>query len=163
MSMTEQERRERHFVEEVGLWTEQAGMSRMAGRVLGRLLICDPPHQSSAELAEYLQASKASISTTTRLLISLEMAERVPVPGSRATYFAVRPETFDHLMEAEVARSRLAKELMAGGLDVLKDRPASQRRRLQELHDLFAFFEREMPALVERWRTERDSRHKEKT
>lgn len=155
--MSKQDLRERHFVEEVGLWTEQMGLPRMAGRVFGRLLICDPPHQSSAELADYLQASKASISTASRLLIQLDMAERVPVPGTRASYFAVRPGTFEKFMAAEVARSAVARELMDRGLDIMSHQPPEKLQRLQELRDLFLFFERELPALIERWHRERES------
>lgn len=156
MGRTAEELRERQFIEEVGLWTESVGLPRMAGRVYGRLLICDPPEQSSAQLAEYLGASRASISTSTRLLLQLGMAEKVPVPGSRATYFAVRPESFGRLLEAEMERTRVARELMERGLQTLTHRPERQRRRVQELRDLFALFERELPGIVDRWRKQRE-------
>ena len=45
------------FVEEVGIFFEQQGMPRMAGRILGCLLISDSPHQTTGELAEALLAS----------------------------------------------------------------------------------------------------------
>ena len=48
---------------------EQIGYPRMAGPILGWLLICDPPVQSTGELADVLGASKESLSTMTRLLI----------------------------------------------------------------------------------------------
>lgn len=37
---------EKHFIEDVGLLLEESGLPRMAGRILGLLLICNPPHQS---------------------------------------------------------------------------------------------------------------------
>jgi hypothetical protein len=37
---------EREFIERSGLFYEAAGGPRTAGRILGWLLICDPPHQS---------------------------------------------------------------------------------------------------------------------
>lgn len=49
----------------------------MVGRALGWLLVCEPPEQSAAELAETLQASKGSISTATRVLLRLGFIERV--------------------------------------------------------------------------------------
>lgn len=153
-----QELRERQFVEEVGLWMESVGMTRMAGRVFGRLLVAEPTPQSSAELAEYLQASKASISTTTRQLIALGLVRKAPVAGGRATYFEAQPQTFDQLVAVEVARSRVGRELMARGLQTLAGRPPVERERLQELHDLFEFFERELPTLVDRWRATREPR-----
>ena len=39
----------RHFVEEVALVFEQAGLPRMAARLFGYLMISDPPHQNSAQ------------------------------------------------------------------------------------------------------------------
>ena len=38
------------------------GMTPMAGRMRGWLLICDPPEQTAAELADALQASRGAIS-----------------------------------------------------------------------------------------------------
>ncbi|MFQ3629252.1 MAG: MarR family transcriptional regulator, partial [Cyanobacteriota bacterium] len=76
-----------HFVEEVGLMFELIGLPRMAGRIFGWLLISQPPHQSSGELAEVLQASKGSISSMTRLLIQLGLIERLPLPGDRRDFF----------------------------------------------------------------------------
>ena len=54
---------ERHFVEDVGITFEQTGLPRTAGRIFGWLLISDPPHQSTSELAEALMASRGSISS----------------------------------------------------------------------------------------------------
>lgn len=158
MSQDDQAERERHYVEEVGLLLEQWGMQRMAGRVLGRLLLCDPPHQSSAELADYLHASRASISTSTRQLVAFGLVQRVPIQRTRASYFAVQHETFETLFHAEIAQSARARELFDRGLDLMSDRSAEHNLRLAELRDVFAFFEREMPALLQRWRTEKEKR-----
>ncbi len=153
--MNDHDPRERHFVEEVGLLLEQVGLPRMAGRILGRLLVCQPELQSSAELAEYLVASKASISTTTRLLVQIGLILQVPGPKARQSYFAVRPEVFDGLLAAELAKTRLARELLDRGLLLFADRPPEHSTRLRELRDLYAFFEAELPALLERWRHQR--------
>ena len=38
------------------------------------------------------------------------------------------------------------------GLRILADRPPEASERLREVHDAYAFFEREVPALVERFK-----------
>ncbi len=81
---TEEERR---FAEELGSYWEDAGGTRMAGRVLGALLLADPPEMSSAELVGFLGISAGSVSTATRELIRPGLAERVRVPGDRQDYF----------------------------------------------------------------------------
>lgn len=158
MDPTEQDQRERLFVEEVGLMLEQVGLPRMAGRILGRLLICQPDHQSSAELTDYLHASKASISTSTRLLQQVGLIQRVPVAGSRESWFAVRPDTFDGLFQAELVKTRLARELLDRGLLLMAHQPPAAAARLRQMRDLYAFFERELPALMERWHQEKEPR-----
>jgi DNA-binding transcriptional regulator GbsR (MarR family) len=59
---------QKHFIEDISLYLEQMGVPRMAGRILGVLLIANPPEQSITDLVEALQASKSAISTSTRLL-----------------------------------------------------------------------------------------------
>ena len=48
------------FVEEMGQALATYGMTPMAGRMWGWLLICEPPEQTAADLAEALQASRGS-------------------------------------------------------------------------------------------------------
>jgi DNA-binding transcriptional regulator GbsR (MarR family) len=143
---------ELHYVEEVALGFERQGLFRMAGRVLGWLLICDPPEQTFNQLAEVLQASKGSISTAMKFLVPAGLAERISRPGDRRNYYRCRPGAW-----AELARdqSRLYddfRKLAQRGLELLADAPAERRARLQGMHDLYAWLEREMPALWERWR-----------
>ena len=80
----------KNFAEEVGIFFEQIGMPRMAGRILGWLMISDPPRQTTGELTQALLASKGSISTMTRLLIRLGLVERLSLPGQRRDYFRIK-------------------------------------------------------------------------
>src|SRR5262245_10612167 len=79
----------RHFVEEMGLHFEYGGIPRMAGRIFGHLLVCDPPEQSAEELARSIQASRASVSTMSRLLIQTGLIERQVFPGKRHDLFRI--------------------------------------------------------------------------
>jgi DNA-binding MarR family transcriptional regulator len=149
-----QELRERHFAEEFGLLLAEFGAAPMFGRIMGHLLICDPPEQSSAEIAEALGASKGSVSTSTRQLIQAGMIERVPRPGSRATYFRIRAHAWTEMMRVEIARSVVMRERAEQGLALLSHAPPARRERLESLRDFFRFLEREWPRLVARWSEE---------
>jgi DNA-binding transcriptional regulator GbsR (MarR family) len=147
---------ERQFAEEVGRVFEQFGIARMAGRMLGWLLICDPPRQSSADLGTALRASKGAISMATRLLESYGLARRMAVPGERSDFFEMAPDAFTRAHD-QVGTSRVFRELMQSGLDLLarqgqQDSPRAER--LRETRDLYAFMERELPALMARFRSE---------
>ena len=56
------------FVSAMGQFLATYGMTPMAGRLWGYLLICDPPEQTSEEIAGALHASRGAISGTVRLL-----------------------------------------------------------------------------------------------
>ena len=80
-----------HFIEDIGLYFEQMGLPRMAGRILGALLISDPPSQSITDLGERLHASKSSISIMARLLMERGLIERVASPMPRRDYYRFKP------------------------------------------------------------------------
>ncbi len=143
---------EQQFVEEVGIVFEQTGLPCMSGRIFGRLLISEPPHQSTSELTKALMASKGSISTMTRLLIQLGLIERLSLPGVRHDYFRLRPDAWQNTMRRGLQDEvKMFRQLAERGLELLENKAPSTRSWLEEMRDVYAFFEREFPALLERW------------
>ncbi|MBD1999011.1 MarR family transcriptional regulator [Leptolyngbya sp. FACHB-541] len=145
-----------HFVEEVGLRFEAVGLPRMAGRIFGWLLIANPPHQSMGDLVEVLQASKGSISTMTRLLIQISLIERVSFPGQRRDYFQIKPHAWSQLSQQRMTQITAFRKLAERGLNLLADQPLPLQQRLQEMRDMHAFLERELPLLDQRWQQEQE-------
>ena len=145
----------KHFVEEVGILFEQTGMPRMAGRILGWLMVSEPPHQTTSELSEALLASKGSISTMTRLLIRIGLIERISLPGQRRDYFRIKPGAWHQLLKDSLAQTTTFRQLMERGLLLLENKSQLNRQWLEDMHDMYAFFEREFPTLLERWGQER--------
>ena len=139
----------RDFVEEFAIHMETEGLPRMAGRILGALLVCEPPEKTAAELAHSLHASSGSVSTMTRLLLRADLIERVSLPGERADRFRAKP--MSALMHGATQRVRRLRELTERGLAALADRKPAARARLQSVHDLYQFFETNMPTFIERW------------
>ena len=135
------------FVERVGRWWEATTGSRTAGRILGWLMICEPAHQSSADLMEALHTSAGSISTQIRVLETIGLVERVTFPGDRATYFQLLPHAWIELMENEQQR---IVGLAAMARDALDVAPAERPDRVTDLVRITEFFVAEWPALMER-------------
>jgi DNA-binding transcriptional regulator GbsR (MarR family) len=148
---------EKHFIEDISLYFEQMGLPRMAGRVLGVLLISDPPPQSLNDLCEILQASKSSISTTTRLLTGMGLIERVASPVPRRIYFQFKPGGWVVFMRQRLRLMASLHQIAEYGLELLQDRNPALRKRLQEAHDMFSLIEEELPALLERVENKRKS------
>lgn len=122
------------FVEQAGLVFEREGMPRMAGRVLGHLMVCTPAEQSIAQLMHALGASNGSISTTTRFLESQGYVQRVVVHGDRKDYFALPDDVAAALLTAALRGIQAFHELFdrALALDA-----KSQRAAVRDARDLF--------------------------
>jgi len=146
---------EKHFVEDISLYFEQMGLPRTAGRVLGMLLISDPPAQSLTDLCALLNASKSSVSTTTRLLIEMDLIERTPSPVPRQVYFQFKPGGWLVFVRERLRMWTLLHQIAEQGLELLQDRDPALRERLQEAHDMFSLIEEELPGLLERVETRR--------
>jgi DNA-binding transcriptional regulator GbsR (MarR family) len=147
--MPDQYYEERHFVEDISLYFEQMGLPRMAGRVLGVLLISDPLEQSLNDLCEVLQAGKSSISTTTRLLTQMGLIERVPSPVPRRLYFRFKPGGWVTFMRMRLRLMASLHQIAERGLELLQDKEPALRDRLREAHDMSSLIEDRLPAVLD--------------
>lgn len=139
------------FIDECGTWMSQSyGFPRMTGRVLGWLLVCDPPEQTAAQIAEALDASAGSISGATGMLVRGRLIERIRIRGERADRFRMRPAAWEDQMR-EAAEVQAMRQIIARGLEALSDAPLSQRARLEETDEFYAWWESRMPRLWEEW------------
>jgi DNA-binding transcriptional regulator GbsR (MarR family) len=149
-----------HYIEEYGVCLETSGLPRMAGRIVGLLLICTPPHQAADQISRILDASKGTVSTMTRLLVQLGLIERVGLPGERRDYFRLRQDLWEQMLALQLAEMTQMRELAERGLALLASggAPAPEQERLREMYEMHAFFERELPELLARYKNEKVER-----
>lgn len=152
--MSEPTEAELDFVDEVAVFFEREGMPLIAGRVIGWLLISDPPEQSPAQLEATLRVSRSSISSATRLLTPSGLVESVRVRGDRQQYFRIASDGWSRMLERRYTQAASFRQVMEHGLRVLESQGASheRRERLDNVHDLYTFLEAELPALLRRWK-----------
>ncbi len=93
------------------------GVPRMAGRILGQLLVSTEPYETLDSLADSLGASKGSMSTMARMLVSTGLIELVAVPGGRRDHYRIRPGAWPELNRDRVeALARLGAVASAAQL-----------------------------------------------
>jgi DNA-binding transcriptional regulator GbsR (MarR family) len=139
------------YAEDAAVVLEGMGVQRAYGKLLGYLLICDPPQQSSSDLAGALDLSMGSVSMGTRMLDQAGLIRRVPTPGRRKVY----EMTDDAIIRASRSDTyRVMRDLMERGLHLIGHEDAPRARRLRHMRDFYAFMERELPRLVERFKAE---------
>lgn len=139
---------QKHFIEDIGLFFEQMGMPRMAGRILGVLLISDPPAQSITDIAQTLKASKSSISIMARLLVENGLIERVASPIPRRDYYRFKAGGWILYMRQWLGLMAALHQIAERGMVLMEGKPPELKERLVEAHDLFSLMEEQFPTLL---------------
>lgn len=128
----------------------------MAGRVLGALLLAEPPGLSSSELAEFLGVSAGSVSTATRELIRPGLAVRVTVPGQRQDWFqATFGANLDQFVRSRLELTRRWKQLMHRGVALADGKDPAVAHQIGEIAEFYEFLETEFAAILDRWERRR--------
>ena len=144
---------ELQFAEDMGQFFETSGLARMAGRVWAMLLVMNEPHLSAVDLQEALGASSGSISGATRSLLQLGLIERVNVRGERRDYFAPRRGAVANILRMRLERLVAVEGLLTEALEAFDDREHAVPH-LQDVHDIYHWYARELPELHDRFLAE---------
>lgn len=147
---------EREYIERLAILFADAGLARMAGRILGWLLICDPPGQTAEAIERAIGASKGAVSMNLRVLLTAQLVERSRPPGSRRDVYRLKDGAWSDAVFDRMGQIRVFRDVFAAGLDMLADAAPERRQRLADAHDLYIWLETEIPSLWERWKAERD-------
>lgn len=106
------------FVEQMGLILQAEGLPRIAGRIMGLMIMHGGPFGFN-QLSERLSVSRASISTNTRLLEDLGVIERTATAGDRQDYFRLSRQPYARMLRGVVRRMRRAREVVEGTQEAL--------------------------------------------
>ena len=145
------ETRRAQFVEDFGVLFEQSGGIRMHGRVIGLLTIADPPERTAEQLAAELQASRGSISQTTRQLIQMGLVQRIAKPGERRDYFRIKPNGWSATMHGQIRLIASYRDLIGRGLALVPNGESEARRSVEDAIRYFDFVDREYHRLMDEW------------
>jgi DNA-binding transcriptional regulator GbsR (MarR family) len=108
------------FIEKTGLVSQAEGLPRIAGRVFG-MLIYDGDVVSFGDLATKLQVSRASISTSIRILEERSLVKRVTKPGERQDFFQLAPNPYATMLSSIRKRNQSIKAEIAQTIESLPD------------------------------------------
>ncbi|CAN5532108.1 MarR family transcriptional regulator [soil metagenome] len=149
------------YVEDFGLLFERIGGSRMIGRVLGLLSISDQQEHTAEELAELLRASQSSISQATRTLEQIGLVQRLTKSGERRNYFRVKRGAWSEAVRQQITGSTMFREMAERGLGLVGSESPEARDTLEDMREFYAFWERELAAVIQQWDEQKELRDKE--
>jgi hypothetical protein len=135
-------------------YAREYGFPPVAGRVLGYLLICQPPEQTVAGLSEALLASRSAVTGAVALLARYHAVRRTRSAGQRMDHITLDPRALDPTGFAGATyqqQAALAREALA----LLGDGPSQRRSMIEEGAAFYDFLAERMPALLTEWHARR--------
>ena len=142
------------FVERMGGALTQAGLPRLPSLVFSALLVDDDGRMTSAELADALEVSPASVSGAVNYLAQLGMLRRERERGSRRDVYVVDDDAWHGAL---MRRDQLYAPMVAVAAAALRslgdDSPAHERLLLTR--EFLSFVDDEMAGLAEKWEKRR--------
>lgn len=148
--MTVDEERLRAWMAELADYFIRRGWPPITARTVAWLSVCEPAEQSPAAIAEAIQASRGSLTSTLRVLTTAGIVRAVTRPGDRTTYYRVADDAWAQSWHQQLAGLADFAGLARRGMEILgEDSPRAGRVR--NAHDLYSFLVEEAEPLWKRW------------
>ncbi len=150
MTLNDAEKRRAALLEKLAGSLEQVGFPHSMARIYAALTLAEGAGLSTSEITDLLGISKASVSNAMQFLVGTELVQRYRVPGSRETHYRMLKGVWGPILEKKFSAmnviTRTAEEAMA-----LTESPLALER-LEEMHDVYSFFEREFEGIMIRFK-----------
>jgi DNA-binding MarR family transcriptional regulator len=128
------------WVERVAsFFSEHYGLSPITGRILGWLMVCDPPEQSGEQIAEAIAASRASITTNIRLLTAGDLVRRRTRLGERTAYYVIEDDAWEKVVKRRIDSLASFRQITKDGIELLAAR-GRRAGRVRAAHDVFEWY-----------------------
>ena len=125
------------FIERIGIVAQSEGMPRIAGRIFAALVFDGKPI-AFGTLADTLQVSRASISSSARLLEERGVIKRLSRKGERQDFFQLADNAYAIMLRGVQMRAARAKAEIDLTFADLPSEQSDIRRRLQDYSGFYA-------------------------
>lgn len=140
------------FIEENGILFESLGMTRMAGRIMGFLMVTDKEMVSFEELTQVLQASKSSISTNVKSLILIKFIKPVTAPGDRKTYYMLSQDiSWSEIFNKRMEELNYLVSIFNRALNLRTNKNDKPAQWLDKAMEFYEWIGGKFPSLMEEW------------
>ena len=147
--MDDRDKRWRAMHERLTRMLEEVGFPHTIARVYTALTLAEGEGLSTSELVEELEVSKASVSNATQFLVGIDLVERYRVRGSREAHYRIVKGVWGTILARKFAAIGYIRLTVDEALAL--DPTDEARDRLEEMHDVYSFFEKEFEEVQNRW------------
>lgn len=152
--MQERDRRWRIMNERLTRMLEEVGFPHTVARLYTALTLAEGEGLSTGELVDELDVSKASVSNATQFLVGTELVERYRVRGSREAHYRILKGVWGTILAKKFAAVGYIRQTVEEAMSL--DPGEEAQERLEEMHDVYAFFEKEFEEVQNRWNERTD-------
>lgn len=152
MTKAQAEQAKLDFVERLALCAEEDGMPRIAGRMIAFLMV----HEGACsldDLAEALQASKASVSTNARFLEERGILVRTSSPGDRRDFYEIAPSPWENSIISAQRKVQRFRDVIQEALTTMPISEKVARRRMREAVLFYDFLINSLRDNHQKWPT----------
>jgi len=132
------------FIARMGVIASNDGMPRMSGQVFA-MLVFEGEEVAFGDLAKRLSVSRATISTSIRLLEERGLIRRINKAGDRQDYFQLADDAYAAMTKFALAGTRRSQAEIDDTIDKLPEEAQDVRARLEA----FASFYNAISAALE--------------
>jgi len=143
------ENRQAELREKLARMLELVGFPHAISRVYAALTMAPGEGLSTSELMDELHISKAAITNAMQFLVGTELVERYRVPRSREAHYRILKGKWGDIMVKKFTATSYITSVVReakGGTD-----SPLALERLNEMEDVYSFFEDEFKAVMDRW------------
>ncbi len=140
------------FIEEIGILFERQGVARVAGRIIGLLLLVPQP-LNQEQIATILQVSRGSVSTNLQLGQTYQLIRIVPrrKAGDRRDYYEISGGSWERAFLHAEQEAKVVRDLALTGLRIVDPDNKVAQKRLREMEALYACYLEWVPTFAEAW------------
>ncbi|MFA5806214.1 MAG: helix-turn-helix domain-containing protein [Melioribacteraceae bacterium] len=147
----EKNKEARELVEKFGVFIEKvANFQPVSARVVGYLLISEPPYKTFNEILDYLKVSKSSISQALNLLISQDFVDYITLPNDRKRYFRLNVDSWFNILKKKMGMASHLKLIFQEILKHRSDKYPEFNRNIETMIVFFEIFEKEIPLIFKK-------------
>jgi hypothetical protein len=149
------------YVQDFAASCEQFGMPRLSGEIVGALLVYEPQETSAAGLANILMDDESEVERELEPLIRGGLIQRDDIAPSGApetsevSGFRINPDAWSVLLSRQLVSLMTFRRLAERGMSLQESAGAPAQAVLRDMHDLYAYAEVELPAMLERFALKR--------
>ncbi|HEX3721753.1 MAG TPA: hypothetical protein VHV31_03125 [Nitrolancea sp.] len=146
------------FIETIGSYFTQFGLSHVAGRLLGLAMVVDRP-LTLDDMASALSVSRASVSTNIRMIKAVGFVDQVTIARDRRDYYQFSTDPWEARLRSQIVTAEMFGALARRGLAAIdEEQDGFARAHLEDMLDFCEFMIEEEREKVRRWRERRANR-----